>query len=188
MNAVQKALRSGATGIMIDASKLSLDQNIMTTKAVVDLCSAVDVPVEGELGHIGTTSDKEQSEYTKVDEAGRYVAETGVQALAVMIGTAHGHYRQAPVLAINRLKAIAQEVKIPIVLHGGSGIPDEQIRSAIRAGVRKINFGTDICMSFLDAVRSVSSEIVAVDLFMQSPIESVKAFAKEKIALLREDL
>ena len=188
MNAVQKALRSGATGIMIDASKLSLDQNIKTTRAVVDLCSAVDVPVEGELGHIGTTRDAVQSEYTKVDEACKYVTETGVKALAVMIGTAHGQYRQAPVLAIDRLLAISQEVKIPIVLHGGSGIPDEQIRSAIRAGVRKINFGTDVCMSFLNAVRSVSSEIVAVDLFMQAPIESVKAFAMEKIALLREGL
>lgn len=185
MAEVQKALRSGATGIMIDASKWALDENIRKTKDVVSLCSSVDVPVEGELGHVGTTKDAVQTEFTKVDEAVRFVEETGVGALAVMIGTAHGRYLQAPKLDIKRLAEIAKETRIPIVLHGGSGIPDEQIRQAIAAGVRKVNFGTDVCYSFLNSVRTVSEDIVGVDLFMKEPTASVEAFAREKITLLR---
>lgn len=186
MPEVQKALRSGATGIMIDASVHPLQENINTTKKVVDLCESIGIPVEGELGHIGTTKDTQQSEFTKIDEAIRYVADTGVSALAIMIGTAHGRYRQAPKLDIERLGAIAKEVKIPIVLHGGSGIEEDQIKQAVRAGVRKINFGTDVCYAFLNSVRSVSSDIIGVDMFMKEPTNAVKAFACEKISLLRD--
>ncbi|NCC12140.1 MAG: class II fructose-bisphosphate aldolase [Spirochaetia bacterium] len=188
MAEVQKALQSGASGIMIDASKWELDENIRLTKEAVTLCSSVGVPVEGELGHVGTTKDAVQAEYTKVDEAVRFIQETGVAALAVMIGTAHGRYLQAPKLDIKRLSEIADATRIPIVLHGGSGIPDDQIRQAIASGVRKVNFGTDVCYSFLNSVRSTSEDIVGVDLFMKEPTAAVEAFAREKITLLRTKL
>lgn len=181
---VTRALRYGATGIMIDKSMLPLDENISQTKAIVDMCASVGVTVEGELGHIGSVNDASMGEYTSVEEAQRFVEETGVAALAVLVGTAHGRYKQAPVLDIKRIEDIKNATGIPLVLHGGSGVPDEQLTAAIKAGIRKINFGTDVCYSFLDKVFETSRDIVAVDLFMKDAIESVKNFALEKIRLL----
>ena len=181
---VQRALRLGASGVMIDASTCTLEENIQKTRKVVELCQAVGVPVEGELGHVGTTNDESMSEHTRVDEAARFVEETGVAALAIMIGTAHGRYKKAPQLNIRRIEEIHARVDAALVLHGGSGVPDDQVRSAIRAGVRKVNFGTDLCYAFLDSVFEVSRDIFAVDLFMKDPIESVKRFAISKIELM----
>jgi len=119
-----------------------------------------------------------------VDEAVRFVEETGVSALAVAVGTAHGHYKQAPVLALQRIAELHEALDAHLVLHGGSGIPDEQIRAAIEAGIRKVNFGTDLCCSFLDAVRKVDPSIIGIDTYMKEPIKAVRAFAIEKIKLL----
>ena len=158
--AVMRALRAGASGIMIDASLKPLEGNIESTKRVVAQCDAVGVPVEGELGHIGSTKDANPSSFTEVEEAVRYVEETGVAALAVMIGTAHGKYKQAP---------------------------SHHLTAAVRAGIAKVNFGTDVCCSFLDSVFGVSRDIIALDLFMKEPVEAVKRFAMEKIRLLGAD-
>lgn len=181
---VRKALSLGATGIMRDASALPFAENVAETRRVVAQCKAAGVSVEGELGHVGTTKDAEMAEYTRVDEAVRYVEETGVSALAILVGTAHGRYQQAPVLDIQRIDDIRRATGIPLVLHGGSGVPDDQIRAAIGAGIRKINFGTDLCYAFLDSVFATSRELVAVDLFMKESIESVSRFAASKIELL----
>jgi fructose-bisphosphate aldolase class II len=183
LDQVMRALYYGATSIMIDASILALEENIKKTKIAVELCGAVGVGVEGELGHIGTTAET-LMEYTRVDEAERYVRETGVSALAIMVGTAHGRYKQAPVIDVKRIGEIRKAVNLPLVLHGGSGIPDDQIKASIAAGIRKINFGTDLCYSFLDAVFEVPRGIFAIDVFMKEPIEAVKRFAVEKIRLL----
>ena len=182
--AVVRALRFGCTGIMRDASHLPFDQNVAITRRVVEMCHAVGVPVEGELGHIGTTKEAVPTAYTDPEEAARFVRETGVDALAVLVGTAHGRYVQAPVIAIDRIREIKAATGIPPVLHGGSGVPDAQIVAAIEAGVRKVNFGTDVCYSFLDGVAEVSRNIVPVDLFMKEPTQAVKRFALEKIRLL----
>lgn len=182
-----RALRAGASGIMIDASLKPLEENIETTKRVVAQCDAVGVPVEGELGHIGSTKDEVLSSYTEVEEAVQYVEKTGVAALAVMIGTAHGKYKQAPSLNIGRAEEISRAAGIPLVLHGGSGVPDDQVRAAVKAGVAKVNFGTDVCCSFLDSVFRVSRDIIALDLFMKEPVEAVERFAMEKIRLLGAD-
>ena len=181
---VAKALRCGCTGVMRDASQLPFDENAAALRETVRLAHAVGVDVEGELGHIGSAKDGVSREYTKVDEALEYVRQTGVDALAILVGTAHGHYKQAPVLAIERIGEIRRAVGVPLVLHGGSGVPDDQIRAAIGAGIRKINFGTDVCLSFLDEVRRTSPDIIAVDLFMKEPIQAVRRFALEKIRLL----
>ena len=178
------ALKNGATGIMVDFSKLDMDENIANTKKAVDILSVMDIGVEGEIGHIGAAADGVPTDYTTVEEAKKYVDGTGVAALAVAVGTAHGRYKQAPVLQIERIKAIKDEVKIPLVLHGGSGVPDDQIKLAVQAGIRKINFGTDLCYSFLDSVFAVDRKIYAIDLFMKEPIAAVKSFAVSKIQLL----
>lgn len=186
-NAVMRALRNGASGVMIDASLKDLLGNIEETRRIVELAWAVGVPVEGELGHIGTTNDDTLSPYTEVDEAVRYVEETGVDALAVMIGTAHGRYKQAPKLNLARAGEISRAVKIPLVLHGGSGVPDDQIRGAVQQGIAKVNFGTDVCCSFLEGMKRVPDGTIAIDLFMNEPVAAVKRFAMEKIRLLGAD-
>lgn len=178
------AIKNGATGIMLDFSTLPMNENIEKTRKAVEILKAMNIGVEGEIGHIGKASDGVSTDYTTVEEAKTYVEGTGVCALAVAVGTAHGRYKQAPKLAIERIKEIKDEVKIPLVLHGGSGIPDDQIQAAIKAGIRKINFGTDVCYSFLDSVFAVDRSVFAVDLFMREPIESVKKFAISKIKLL----
>ena len=178
------ALKNGASGIMVDFSALPFEENVEKTARAVEVLSAMNIGVEGELGHIGAAKDGVPTDYTTVSEAKEYVEKTGVAALAVAIGTAHGRYKQAPVLAIDRIKEIKEAVGTPLVLHGGSGVPDDQIKLAIEAGIRKINFGTDICYAFLDGVFEVSREIYAIDLFMKEPIECVKKFAMSKIELL----
>ena len=181
---VTRALRYGATGIMIDKSMLSLDENIAETKRVTEMCSAVDIGVEGELGHIGSVNEEISTQYTEVGDAVKFVEETGVRALAVMVGTAHGRYKKAPKLAIDRIAELHGSVNAALVLHGGSGVPDSEIRAAIDAGIRKINFGTDVCYAFLDKVFETSRELVGIDLFMKDAVENVKKFAMNRIELL----
>lgn len=183
---VIRALRYGATGIMLDGSALPVEENIALTRRAVEICAHAGVAVEGELGHVGTASDDTMDEFTEPEEAKRFVDATGVTALAVLVGTAHGRYTKPPKLDMERIGAIRAAAAIPLVLHGGSGIPDEQIRAAIRAGIRKINFATDICYAFLDAVEAGLQQpgrAVAVDNFMKAPIQAVMRFAREKIAL-----
>ncbi len=183
---VLRSLTYGATGIMIDKSLLDLDENIAETKKIVDICAAVGVQVEGELGHVGSAAmgDEQNTDYTEVADAKRFVDETGVVALAVAVGTAHGRYKKTPKVAIDRIQEIHDAVDVALVLHGGSGIPDEDIQASIKAGIRKVNFGTDICFAFLDEVFATSRDVYAIDLFMKNAVKSVKAFALEKIKLL----
>ena len=183
-----RMLRWGATGIMLDGSVHSLDKNIEMTKHIVEICSAVGVGVEGEIGHVGSVNDDSMGDFTDPDEAARFVKETGVTCLAVLIGNAHGHYKKPPKLDIERVKAIREATGgTPLVLHGGSGIPDDQVKAAIAAGVRKMNIGTDVCCAFADGTKETLDDpkrSIAIDLFMKKPIESVKKMALEKINLV----
>lgn len=181
---VVRALRYGATGIMIDKSILPFEENIKETKKIVDMCGAVGIYVEGELGHIGSVNDAHTAEYTDPQEAAEFAEKTGIAALAIMVGTAHGRYKKAPKLDIGIIEEIHKKTSASLVLHGGSGVPDEEIKAAINAGIRKINFGTDVCYSFLDKVFETSRDIVAIDLFMKDAVDGVKDFALEKIRLL----
>lgn len=181
---VFRAIRYGCSSVMRDASELPLDENIAVLKNVTRFAHDMGISVEGELGHIGVAAQGVSQEYTKVDEAVRFVNETGVDALAVLVGTAHGHYKQAPVIAIDRIREIKEATGTPLVLHGGSGVPDDQIIASVKAGIRKINFGTDVCCSLLDAFKDVPAGTVAIDLFMKEPTQCVKRFCLEKIRLL----
>lgn len=182
-----RALRLGATGVMIDASTLPLEQNIARTREVVQMCAECGVSVEGELGHVGGTADAHMDEFTRVDEAAVYARETGVSALAILVGTAHGRYKKAPVLDTERIRDVREATGLPIVLHGGSGVPDDQVRAAVSAGVRKVNFGTDICCAFLDAVFAKVGTVAALDTFMKEPIAAVQEYAIGRIRLLGAD-
>lgn len=185
---VQKALRWGATGIMYDGSVHPFDVNVENTKHIIEICDSIDVTVEGELGHVGSVNDEVMEEFTDPQEAAEFVKKTGVTCLAVLIGNAHGHYKKRPELDIQRVKAIREATGgIPLVLHGGSGIPDDQVKAAIKAGIRKMNIGTDVCCAFAEGTKEIldnPQRSIAVDLFMKNPIEAVKKMAIEKIRLV----
>ncbi len=188
---VIKALRLGASGIMYDGSVHSYEDNVAYTKHMVEICKAAGVYVEGELGHVGSVNDDAMEEYTDPYEAKKFVEETGVYTLAVLIGNAHGHYKKTPCLDIDRVKAIRELTGgIPLVLHGGSGIPDNQVKAAIKAGVRKMNIGTDVCCAFAEGTKETLDDptrSIAVDLFMKHPIKRVKELAMDKIRLVGAD-
>lgn len=182
-----RSLRWGATGIMLDGSALTFEENIALTKRVVGTCKYVNVQVEGELGHVGAVTDDSMDEFTVPGDAKIFVERTGVQALAVLVGNAHGRYKKPPKIDIQRIADIRKATNgTALVLHGGSGIPDEAIKEAVKAGIRKLNVATDICYAFLDCVQEEINKperIIAVDNFMKKPIEAVKEFCKTKVLL-----
>lgn len=186
-----RSLRYGATGIMLDGSTLPFEENIALTKRVAETCAYLDVQVEGELGHVGTTKDDTMDEFTTPEDAKRFVEETGVSCLAVAVGTAHGRYSKPPKLDIERIKAIREATNnTALVLHGGSGVPDEEVKKAVAAGIRKMNIATDVCYAFLDCCfeeLAKPDRAVAIDSFMKKPIDAVKVFAMGKIKLLNAD-
>lgn len=185
---VTRALYWGATGIMLDGSAKPYEENIALTKHVVETCSYLDLGVEGELGHVGSVNDDSMDEFTNVEQAADFVQKTGVCCLAVLVGNAHGKYKKPPKLDIDRIKAIYEATgNTPLVLHGGSGIPDDQIKLAVAAGIRKMNVATDICWTFLETVQDELNnpdKVMAVDVFMRKPIAEVKKFCMSKIELL----
>jgi len=157
---IMQCIRHGFTSVMIDGSKHQLEENIAITKKIVELAHAVGISVEAELGKIGGTEDEitveeREATFTDVDEADRFVKETGVDSLAIAIGTAHGPYKGEPKLDFERLKAIKERLNMPLVLHGSSGVPEESIRRAVSLGINKINIDTDLRMAFSNAVREV---------------------------------
>lgn len=186
-----RSIRCGATGIMLDGSKLPFEENISLTGRVVKTCSYLDIGVEGELGHVGTTADKESDEFTLAEDAKRFVEETGVSCLAVAVGTAHGRYTKPPRLDIQRIRDIREATNnTPLVLHGGSGVPDSQVQEAVRAGIRKVNFATDVCYAFLDCCLEELKKPdrpIAIDSFMKKPILAVKDFCISRIKLVFAD-
>lgn len=187
---VYKALRWGYTGIMQDGSSLSFEENVALTRSTVEMCGVLGVGVEGEIGHVGSVNDAEMDAFTEPAEAKEFVEKTGVCCLAVLVGNAHGHYKKTPCLDIGRIKAIREACGVPLVLHGGSGIPDDQVKAAIAAGIRKMNIGTDVCCAFADGTQAALDDpkrSLAVDMFMKTAIESVKALAMDKIRLTGAD-
>lgn len=187
---VYKCLRWGYTGIMQDGSALPFEENVALTRSAVEMCAVLGVGVEGEIGHIGSAANDTMGEFTDPAEAKAFVEKTGVCCLAVLVGNAHGHYRKEPKLDIQRIKDIRKACGVPLVLHGGSGIPDEQVKAAIAAGIRKMNIGTDVCCAFAEGTQAALADpnrSLAVDMFMKKAIESVKALAMEKIRLTGAD-
>lgn len=156
-----QALRAGYTSVMFDGSALPLTQNIALTREVARMCAATGVPVEGELGRVGGKEDDlacSEAGYTDPDEAARFEAETGVSSLAVGVGTAHGVYAVPPVLDIKRIGRIRQRLRIPLVLHGASGLEEETIRECVRQGICKVNFATELRAAYTLAVRRTLAE------------------------------
>ncbi len=145
-----EALRLGFTSIMFDGSAGDYESNTEFTREVVRVSHAFGATVEGEIGHVGeaVTRDNATSDrYTTVKEAKAYLADTGVDALAIAIGTAHGAYKAKPCLDLERLAAIRAAVDAPLVLHGGSGLSDDDFRNTVARGIAKVNIFTDLCLA-----------------------------------------
>ena len=155
-----RAINLGCNGVMVDASHHPLEENIGLSRAVVDMAHGCGVPVEGELGYVpgveGEDAERHPGEvrYTTVDEARRYVAETGVDFLAVSVGTVHGHMRGEPRLDFARLRDIDAALGIPLVIHGGTGLSDDQFRRLIEHGVAKINYYTALSDAAAERIRA----------------------------------
>ena len=155
-----EAMDLGFSSIMFDGSAGDPEENLKATAEMVRIAHERGITVEGEIGHVGEAGagDHETDDkYTTPEEAVAFVKATGVDALAVAIGTAHGAYKTAPKLDIDRLKLIREKLDTPLVLHGGSGLSDEDFRGTIAAGIAKVNIFTDLCIAGLDAVRNSSS-------------------------------
>ena len=157
---VMACIRHGFTSVMIDGSKYPFAENVALTQKVVELAHAIGVSVEAELGKIGGVEDdiavdEREAFFTDPEEAREFVLKTGVDSLAVAIGTAHGRYKGVPKLDFERLAKIRELVDIPLVLHGSSGVPDEDIKKAISLGVAKVNIDTNIREAFVGKMREV---------------------------------
>lgn len=183
-----QALRTGYTSIMIDGSHESFEDNIAVSKAVADACRPSDIPVEAELGKVGGKEDDldggEGNAHTDPQEAKEFVERTGVSSLAVAIGTAHGIYKGEPKIDLDRLSEIREVVSVPLVLHGGSGIPDETIKESIRRGIAKVNYATELRIAFSNGVKKVLAEnpdVIDPKKYGAAGRESVKEFVKGRM-------
>ncbi|ADQ13859.1 class II fructose-1,6-bisphosphate aldolase [Halanaerobium hydrogeniformans] len=160
---IMNCIRAGFSSVMIDASKKEFEENIALTKKVVEAAHSVGVSVEAELGTIGGTEDdhtvdEKDAMYTDPDQALEFVERTGVDALAIAIGTAHGVYAGEPELDFERLKTIKKLIDMPVVLHGASGISAEDLNTAVGYGVNKVNVNTDFQQSFTAKIKEVFAE------------------------------
>lgn len=192
---VMQAIRAGFTSVMIDGSSLPFEENIAICQKVAEAAHAVDVSVEGELGTIGTTNDRQaeagtdQIIYTDPEDAKTFVERAGVDTLAVAIGTCHGLYPKGfvPKLKLDLLKEIKAKVDVPLVLHGGSNNPDEEIGEAVMRGINKINISSDIKTAYFMKMREVLQDETLREPFAIHPacVQAMKQVAAHKMELLQ---
>ena len=162
---VEACLKAGFDSVMYDGSELPLEQNIINTRKVVQLAASYDVNVEAELGYIAKLNQsKDKVAFTSAADALKFVSETGVNTLAVAIGTAHGFYKEKPKLDFERLAEIKAAVKIPLVLHGGSGVPVDDVQKAIALGICKVNVATELKNIFMQTLKSELLNTDEIDL------------------------
>jgi fructose-bisphosphate aldolase class II/tagatose 1,6-diphosphate aldolase GatY/KbaY len=182
-----RCLEAGFDSVMIDGSEKPFEENIRISRKVVEIAKSFGANVEAELGFIAKLGQDEDADgFTKPEQARDFVAQTGVNALAVAIGTAHGFYKQEPKLDLERLSQINAITPVPLVLHGGSGIPDEMLRDAIKRGIVKVNLATDSKNAFMKELKNVLSSTEEIDLRKTFPpaIEAVKKLIVNKMRLV----
>lgn len=181
-----QALRSGYTSVMIDGSKLPLEENIALTYKVSEMCAAVGVPVEGEIGRVGGKEDDLESDggYTIPEEAVRFEKESGLFSMAVGVGTAHGFYKEKPQLNKELITTLRGMLQAPMVLHGASGLSDEDVKDCIRRGICKVNFATELRAAYTEGVKAVLAENPKTfdpKAYGKEARQRVKALVKERM-------
>ena len=190
---VKRAVAVGFTSVMLDASASPFDENVRRTREVVDFLQGRDITVEAELGHVGNgwVGSGEGSEsgpdlLTEPEKVAEFVQKTGVDALAVSIGTAHGVYVKAPKLDIDRLKKIATVCDIPLVLHGGSGTPEDQLADAIRHGICKVNIYSELLAAWngamLEELKATPHLAVWPGVLRKKPDAAMREVIRRKIS------
>lgn len=166
-----KGIRSGFTSIMIDRSQYNYEENVKEVKEMVRIAHSLNISVEAELGHVGIGANYEvdgNNALTNVEEAVRFVKETQVDALAVAIGTAHGFYKGTPNIRFELLHKLANEIDIPLVLHGGSGSGDENLRKCAKEGINKINLSNDLKRAAIENL--VSKDLSGNEVYNLYPL------------------
>ena len=183
-----QAFRAGYTSVMIDGSHHVFEENIEITKSVVRACHAAGIPVEAELGKVGGKEDDldggNGNGYTVPSEAAEFAERTGVDSLAVAIGTAHGVYKGTPKLDMERLSEIRKVVSVPLVLHGTSGVPDDAVRECVARGMCKVNYATDLRIAFSKGLKEYLAkdpEVFDPKKYSAVGREYVKEYVKSKI-------
>ncbi len=188
---VMQCIQAGFSSVMFDGSHYPLEENIRLTKKVVEAAHAVGVSVEGELGTIGGVEDdldvkEEDAALAKPDEALRFWKETNVDAMAIAVGTAHGLYKGEPKIHYDIIEEVAGLIEAPIVLHGGSGVPDEAIQISVSKGVAKINVNTENQVAMAKVVRELldnNPDMIDPRKYLGPAREAIKETVKEKIRL-----
>jgi len=194
LQTLMRSIRAGFTSVMFDGSHMPLEENIAATKEVVKIAGAVNVSVEAELGNVGgevigevapTAHAASKELFTNVSEAKRFVKETGIDALAVSIGNVHGFYKGDPNLDYERLSAINSAINIPLVLHGGSGISDDDFKKAISLGICKINFYTEMSAAAVARVKNYlineKPDVTSIPDVIGRAFEEVKNVVKKRL-------
>lgn len=188
---IMQCIKYGYSSVMIDGAELAYDENVALVKKVVEAAHYAGVAVEGELGRIGGVEDdmfvnEQEASFTVPSEAKGFVDATGIDSLAIAIGTAHGMYKGEPKLDFERLSQIKGVVDLPLVLHGASGVPDAAIKEALRRGIAKINIATELKIPMAEAIKKVFSDKPSENdprNYMGAAKVAVKAVVKEKILL-----
>lgn len=181
-----EALKLGFSSIMFDGSADDYETNLANTREIVKIAHSFGASVEGEIGHVGqadTNDNLDCDMYTTADEAEEYVKQTGVDALAVAIGTAHGVYKTKPKMNLERLSEIRQRIDTPLVLHGGSGLSDDDFRNTIKYGIAKMNIFTDLCLAGKEAMEEGLAKNLDYLSIRNLKVEKIKEAVKKKIEL-----
>lgn len=186
---VRAALRHGFTSVMFDGSRLPFEQNMEKTAKLAREAHQAGASIEGELGclnHEDGSGGEEASPFTDPAQAAVFVRETGVDALAVAVGNAHGLYKETPELRIGLIGELAEATGIPLVLHGGSGISEEQMRQAIQAGIRKVNINTELALAGTAAIlaQAMDKPQTRLEVAMEKAREAMKTAVKDSILRL----
>jgi ketose-bisphosphate aldolase len=180
---IQQAIDAGYTSVMIDGSQLPFEENIELTAQCVKIARSAGVSIEAEIGHIPFGGG--DVELSTAAEAVEFVERTGVDALAVSIGTAHGFYKKEPKLDIDRAREIGKSIPVPMVLHGGTGVPAEEVKKSIACGVAKINIATELQHLFMGCIKTEleknGEKFLPVDLYLKPVEEKIIQYVKDKI-------
>lgn len=174
VNLIKECIDAGYDSVMIDASEKPLEENIKITKEIVRYAERYNINVEAELGYISKLGQDQKMIYTQPEEAKRFVEATGINALAVAVGSAHGFYKEAPELQLDLIKELNEAVTAALVLHGSSGIPEDQIQTAIKNGITKINLATEIKNCFMKNLQKALRDTDNIDLREVFPKATVK--------------
>jgi len=184
---IVNVMRHGFTSVMYDGSALPYEENIANTREISRVAHALGVSVEAELGHVGGAEgggdDGHEEQYTNVDQVNDFIERADIDALAVAIGTAHGQYKSKPKLDIGRLADIYKISKKPLVLHGGSGLTEDDFRNTIKNGIRKVNICTEMCVAALKAYNIALEENVSFEIALEVAKNTVYEVVRQKMRL-----